>query len=607
MSMWRVHGNIRGISNKHLKRLESLGERKVPRDMLVTGDIIDELVSLTEALNREIAIYITRNGKIVDVSVGDHAMVSLPVITVRRSQERLCGVRCIHTHPGGDAVLSMVDLTALKSLHLDAMVSIGVQHGIAGEVYAGLLQVKNGNISGDFQIIGPLTADEVYHNNIMSTITELDNAIVRKGLTENSLIEKEKAILVGLQLAHQDDDIAFQSLRELSRLADTAGVEVVADVLQKRQRPDIAYYIGKGKAEELSLLGQVNEAVVIIFDHELSPAQLRNLETVTGAKIIDRTALILDIFAQRAKTMEGKLQVELAQLNYLLPRLTGQGQVLSRLGGGIGTRGPGETKLEMDRRRIRKRIADLNNSLTEVKKNRQLQRENRKSVPLPTVALVGYTNAGKSSLLNSLTNANVLAEDKLFATLDPTTRKLELPDNNEVLLTDTVGFINKLPHHLIAAFRATLEEVLDADILVHVVDADHPAMFEQTDAVNSVLARLGVCEKPTLTVLNKVDLLPGEQAKTILLKRLENAIAVSAKGKTGFDELKTAILRLLPVKRRQVLLAVPYGRTNIVALVHEKGTVINEKYDPDAVKITALVDDTVFNSVKEFQCSAGEE
>ncbi|TLM98692.1 GTPase HflX, partial [bacterium] len=280
--------------------------------------------------------------------------------------------------------------------------------------------------------------------------------------------------------------------------------------------------------------------------------------------------------------------------------------VLSRLGGGIGTRGPGETKLEMDRRRIRKRIADLNRNLTEVRKNRHLQRKSRKSVPLPTVALVGYTNAGKSSLLNSLTDADVLTEDKLFATLDPTTRKLELPDNNEILLTDTVGFINKLPHHLVAAFRATLEEVVEADILLHVADASHPAMVSQMEAVDSVLAGLGAVEKPTLIVFNKADLLPGHVTGS-LLKKYDRSVAVSAKEKRGFEELKAAILRMLPLKRRRVMLTVPYGQANVVAQLHEKGKVISEEYGSDAVIISALLDEALFNRVKQFLLINGGE
>lgn len=598
--MQQIHGNTRGISEIYLTMLKSLYDRKVPGDVLVTSDIVEAMALLTDTLNREVSIYISRNGKITDISIGDHATVTLPAVTGRRSLERLSGIRCIHTHPGGDALLSVVDLSALKGLRLDAMVSVGVQNGKITGAYVGMLQVKKSSISDDYRIIGPLTEEEVYHNNIMSTIIELDRLISRNKINLIDFGEKEKAILVGLQLPYQDEDFTYQSLKELARLAETAGVEVVDEVLQKRPRPDAAYYIGKGKAEELNLLRQIKEANVVIFDNELSPAQLRNLEFVSGTKIIDRTALILDIFAQRARTMEGKLQVELAQLNYLLPRLIGMGQVLSRLGGGIGTRGPGETKLEMDRRRIRKRISDLTRNLAEVRKNRNLQRKSRKSIPLPTVALVGYTNAGKSSLLNSLTEADVLAEDKLFATLDPTTRKLEMPNNNEILLTDTVGFINKLPHHLVAAFRATLEELVEADILIHVVDASHPAMDSQMDAVNRVLAELGVVEKPTVTAFNKVDLLP-KQVQNLLLKKYDRSVAVSAKENTGFNDLKAAILDLLPAKRRQVLLAVPYGQSNLVALVHEKGKVISEEYGSDAVIISAWLDEAVFNRVRQYQ------
>ena len=305
---------------------------------------------------------------------------------------------------------------------------------------------------------------------------------------------REQAILVGMESPEVTPEETASSLEELARLADTAGADVLLQLTQRRGRPDAATFLGRGKAEELASFCRSLGAGLVIFDRELSAAQARNLESVTGVRIIDRTQLILDIFARRARTREGKLQVELAQLNYLLPRLVGRGTELSRLGGGIGTRGPGETKLEVDRRRIRKRIAELNEAIRDVQKHRELLRRSRKEIPVPLAALVGYTNAGKSTILKKLTGAQVLVEDKLFATLDPTTRRVVLPNNEVVLLTDTVGFIRNLPHHLVAAFRATLEEVVEADLLLHVVDASHPDLEGQMEAVERVLESLDNCE-----------------------------------------------------------------------------------------------------------------
>ncbi|WP_333871485.1 GTPase HflX [Desulforamulus putei] len=328
----------------------------------------------------------------------------------------------------------------------------------------------------------------------------------------HEILEKreERAVLVGVKLPDMDQWQLQESMEELESLADTAGAEVVGKFMQTRQRPDTATFIGKGKVEELAAYCRKAEANIVIIDRELSPAQARNLEEKTSVKVIDRTQLILDIFARRAQTKEGKLQVELAQLKYLLPRLTGQGTQLSRLGGGIGTRGPGETKLETDRRRIRKRISDLEKELREVQQHRALLRKDRRDEPLPLVSLVGYTNAGKSTLLRTLTGADVLVEDKLFATLDPTTRRVRLPNNDNILLTDTVGFIQNLPHHLVAAFRATLEEVREADLLLHVVDVSHPNCEGQINAVESILESLQCLDKPIIMVFNKIDLIQDQ-------------------------------------------------------------------------------------------------
>lgn len=414
------------------------------------------------------------------------------------------------------------------------------------------------------------------------------------------VIIKEKAIIVGLLLPGRDEWQLESSLRELAQLSDTAGAQVVFEVIQKRSRPHSAYYIGKGKAEEISQLIEELEADMLIVDDELSPSQTRNLEEVLGVRVIDRTALILDIFARRARTREGKLQVELAQLNYLLPRLTGHYEFLSRLGGGIGTRGPGETKLEVDRRTIRQKISDLNREIESIKKHRSLQRRARQKVPHPVVALVGYTNAGKSTLLNALTDSSVFTEDKLFATLDPTTRKANMPDNQTVLLTDTVGFIQKLPTHLVAAFRATLEEVQEADVLMHVVDLSHPQREEQMEAVQKILEDLKVTEKPCLLVFNKMDLIDDP----LLLRRLKTeypgSVAISAAKQKNLEELLDQLSRLLRTDWERMTLAVPFEDSRTLALLHEKGQIVKMVAQEETYHVEVLLQEKWANKLKKY-------
>lgn len=392
----------------------------------------------------------------------------------------------------------------------------------------------------------------------------------------------QKALLVGVDFAQAETHSAEESLHELKRLADTAAAEVVGVLRQKRQRPDAAYYVGRGKAEEIRDMAAELKAEIVIFDQDLLPAQARNLEEITDIAVLDRTQLILDIFAKRAQTKEGKLQVELAQLKYLLPRLIGKGTQLSRLGGGIGTRGPGETKLETDRRRIRKRISDLEKNLIAVKKQRELLRRSRKAVPVPLIALVGYTNAGKSSLLNALTGSEVLVENRLFATLDPTSRQLNLPNNQTVVLTDTVGFIRHLPHHLVAAFRATLEEALEAELLLHVVDYSHPNYAAQVETVNQVLSDLGAGEKPRILVFNKVDALDGEDQGR---EAAPGEVFVSAVNGQGLEELTATIAKSLAAGRVRETFFVPYGQTELVALLHAQGQVFTEEHLAEGVQL----------------------
>lgn len=385
---------------------------------------------------------------------------------------------------------------------------------------------------------------------------------------------KEKAILVGCGTKKQEWSLR-STLEELKSLAETAQAVPVSQVLQFRDRIDPAWYIGRGKAEEIARMAEENEADLVIFDQELSPAQLRNLEGLMPCKVIDRTQLILDIFAQRARTKEGKIQVELAQLKYLLPRLAGKGKEMSRLGGGIGTRGPGEKKLETDRRHIRRQISVLTKQLEEIKKHRRLHQERRKKNGIPQVALVGYTNAGKSTLLNQLTGAGVLSENRLFATLDPTSRQLVLPSGKEVILTDTVGFIRQLPHHLIAAFRSTLEQVKEADLLLHVVDASHPEAEEQVEAVEQVLADLNAADIPVLMVWNKADRLERELPEGWDPDHL----MISAFNEQDLDRLKARVEQALQQEMIIGQVEIPVMRGDWISLLHHKAEMIESNTD----------------------------
>ena len=385
---------------------------------------------------------------------------------------------------------------------------------------------------------------------------------------------KEKAILVGCGTKKQEWSLR-STLEELKSLAETAQAVPVSQVLQFRDRIDPAWYIGRGKAEEIARMAEENEADLVIFDQELSPAQLRNLEELIPCKVIDRTQLILDIFAQRARTKEGKIQVELAQLKYLLPRLAGKGKAMSRLGGGIGTRGPGEKKLETDRRHIRRQISVLTKQLAEIKKHRKLHQERRKKNGIPQVALVGYTNAGKSTLLNQLTGAGVLSENRLFATLDPTSRQLVLPSGKEVILTDTVGFIRQLPHHLIAAFRSTLEQVKEADLLLHVVDASHPEAEEQVEAVEQVLADLNAADIPVLMVWNKADRLERELPEGWDPDHL----MISAFNEQDLDRLKARVEQALQQEMIIGQAEIPVMRGDWISLLHHKAEMIESNTD----------------------------
>lgn len=588
--MREIKGNIKGIRDSVIAELQKLYDMQSPQ--LVSQELAVKLADITEYINREISVYITRSGQIIEIAVGDNATVELPSFSGRRGAGRLSGIRCIHTHPGGNPYLSGVDISALKNNKYDAMVAIGVVSPdfTKSELTFGLITGIDSNENYTAECYGPYSIEDAENINFVNTVSTIERILDKQTGTASLQVVSERAILIGMEWGRNDslwtvDD----SLEELKQLADTAGATVIKKFIQKRPKPDPAFFIGRGKVQELALYAQQENIDLCIFDDELSPAQQRNIESVMGIRILDRTALILDIFAQRARTNEGKLQVELAQLQYTLPRIMGKGLMLSRLGGGIGTRGPGETKLEVDRRRIRDRIAFIKDQIEKVKEVRSLHRSKRKKNNVFEVSLVGYTNAGKSTLLNTLTNSDIYAKDQLFATLDPTTRQLTLPNKQEIIITDTVGFIQRLPHQLIAAFRSTLEVVTEADLLVHVIDVSHELYKEQAAAVHEVLKEIGAETKPVITVYNKIDKLPPDSKLTDRLALQEDTVCISAAKKLNLETLQQMIESHLKSKAVEVALCIPYAETAKAAQLHETANVLEQEYTENGAVMKVIL------------------
>lgn len=584
----QVNGNTEGIRTTVLTRIAAIYDLKMAAGEFASHALVDELAALTGLIRREISVYIGRDGAVEDVSIGDSGKVNMPNMRLVRNADRLSGVRCVHTHPSGDGRLSGVDLGTLRSMRLDAMAALGVNEaGEATSFYAAFLGEMREE-EREVLVAGPFRPYRLPQRQLMDEIRIADERL-KSSTKETAEARPERAILVGIENAEGYDTIA-----ELAELAKTAGASVVAREQQRRRPVDNATYIGSGKAEELALLGSELEADLFIFDDELSPMQQRNLETTLGVRVIDRTALILDIFAQRAQSREGKLQVELAQLKYGMTRLAGQGLALSQQGGGIGTRGPGEKKLEVDKRRIRRRIYELGEELKEVEKQRSLRRDRREKNPLPLIALVGYTNAGKSTLLNAISDAGVLAEDKLFATLDPVVRQVTLPGGTQALVSDTVGFINKLPHDLVEAFKSTLDEVVRADLILHVVDASSPYYDSQMAVVEDVIAGLGAAETPRINVYNKLDKLAAQPAA-----KGEAAFISAAKGE-GIEALLSRAEHALGAERTMAELLIPYDKYEAVALIRAEGRILSETHEEDGTRIRAQLPQSAMHKLKRI-------
>lgn len=594
-----IHGNTEGVRNSILNELEKIYEVKLPKDLICDRSIIDIMSAVTGKLEREISVAIDRKGNVHSVSLGDSTTVEMPLIDVK--EKKLSGMRVIHTHPNGLSRLSALDISALMKLKLDCISAIGVSEGKCKDITLGFCDVENDMLT--MSTIESLSVEEIINFNFLDRVRYIESILTQNEIVED---ETERAILVGTDTE--------ESLDELEELARACEVTVVNKVFQNRPKVDTAFYIGSGKAQEVALLAQACRANIIIFDDELSGAQVRNLEETIGTKVIDRTTLILEIFARRAKTREAKIQVELAQLKYRMLRLSGLGTILSRTGGGIGTRGPGEKKLEIDRRHIRERVYDLQGELEKIKRVRETQREKRSKDNVPKVSLVGYTNAGKSTLRNKLCEMSIAKDavikekvfeaDMLFATLDTTTRAITLPDNRVITLTDTVGFVRKLPHDLVEAFKSTLEEVIYSNLLVHVVDVSSDYFIEQIKAVEEVLTELDIDpdNTPIILALNKIDRL-NEDEKLKVKEAISSykgfnykeVIEISARENINLNSLLERFSENLPNLLRKAEYLIPYTDQGAVAFLHRNAKIEIEEYREEGTYIKADVDDEVYN------------
>ncbi len=560
-----IHGFTQGLKQNQLRRIERLSARRVAPEQIISPELARQLTEISFETGRQIGVLINRKGQVEYVMVGTAKRIEMPDFgRARVSADRFRGLRCVHTQLLGEK-LTQDDLTDLALLRLDLMATIQVdkETGLPNNVYsAHLLPATAEKLTEEaetlpYEFLEPNIPAHL-DTNFLALINSLETEMARNRLTaRNQQTNRDRVILVGVTTGHLSE--AEETMTELEELALSADVVVLDKIIQRRQKIDSKTVLGKGKLEELLIRAMRLGADLIVFDAELSPAQVRSLSEATELKVIDRPQLILDIFAQRAQSSEGKLQVELAQLKYLLPRLVqGQNSAFSRLAGGIGGRGPGETKLETDRRRVRDKISQLEKQVENLRRQRQQRRKGRLKKDVPIISLVGYTNAGKSTLLNTLTDSKVYAEKKMFATLDPTSRRLRLPIEQEIIINDTVGFIRDLPATLVAAFRATLEEIADSDLLVHVVDASSPQALVQIESVDKILGDLELNKIPRLIVLNKTDLLDENSlealTRQIALDKQSESVAISA--------IQSKTLKLL-IEKIGELLSIPNSKFQI--------------------------------------------
>lgn len=600
MAFDRIKGDIHSIKNTTLQYMESCLDAVWEPGSFLPGEVLDMMESVTLETGREVAVALDRKNRLLSISIGDDRSVGLEENDLRRGEKRLCGSRLLHTHPNGSILPSEVDINSLKANRYDAMVVIAVTEretfrGINGASVTFLQRDEKGELTLHETVGLEPRRNFKHFDSFFDKIRDIDKEIQ---VTDRLQEDAEKAILVGVLDIRKDAET--DPLAELEELARSAGAQVVGKITQRRDAPDSKYYIGGGLAKDLCLQRQALGASTIIFDDELSPSQIRNLENVTGARVIDRTALILDIFAARAKSMEGRLQVELAQQKYRLPRLTGRGIELSRLGGGIGTRGPGESKLTTDRRHISRRIHYLEAALKDVTARRELMRKERTKKEIPTIALVGYTNVGKSTLLNTLCQADIYAENKLFATLDTSVRKMVTEEKRDYLMIDTVGFINKLPHDVVEAFKSTLEEALYADLLLVVVSADDPDPDGRLAIVEEILNQIGAGDRPRYLVINKMDMAP-EGFDFYPSGAYGKIFSVSARTGQGLSELKAGIIKYFTRTEMTFDILIPYADGKMQAFVHDKCQISSEDFTEAGVHFTGRIPQELYYRLEAYQ------
>ncbi len=555
-----IYGNVQGLKSSHIKQLQGLYEQRQPGDRLTTPEFAQALAAISTEIHHPVCCYINRRGQVIRVAVGTPQATQIPPQELpRHGAQRLSGIHCIATQLKG-AAPDIAALTAMTRQRLDALVVL-IPTGSGAEprdsiatdaVKEAYLAHLVPDLDTPWFVSPPLTLHDLTEQDFDDLVDEWEREFQEAGFETSHFqqvkTDHDRVLLVGLMTEDMSPQRFQDSLDELTRLVESAGGEVSETVIQKRSRPHPQTVVGQGKVEEITLRAHKHGVNLIVFDRDISPSQARNLEAEIGTRVVDRTEVILDIFAQRAQSQAGKLQVELAQLEYMLPRLRGRGQEMSRLGGGIGTRGPGETRLETERRAIQRRISQLQQEVNQLQAHRARLRQQRQQQAVPSIAVVGYTNAGKSTLLNVLTHAEVYTADQLFATLDPTTRKLvitepETQERRTVLLTDTVGFIHELPPPLMDAFRATLEEVTEADVLLHVVDLSHPAWESHIRSVEEVLVEMPAIPGPALIAFNKVDQVDSETL-ALAQQQYPEAVFISATQRLGLETLRQRLLQL---------------------------------------------------------------
>jgi GTPase len=557
VSIETIYGQLQGLKSSYLKQLQRLYHQRLPGDCLATPEFAQRLAAISTEISQPVCVYINRRGQVIRVGVGTVRQTQIPPSELPRyGAERLSGIRCVATQLKMEAP-SESTLTAMALQRLDALVMLTLSGdgferrggGATGYVKETYLAHLVPHPETAWTVSPPLSLDVLVQQSFLDLTEGLEEEFRREFVAQQVDVDRDRVLLIGLMTDRANAQRFQDGLVEVARLVETAGGEVLQVLRQKRSSPHPQTVVGEGKVEEIALAAQTVGANLIVFDRDLSPTQVRNLELQIGVRVVDRTEVILDIFAQRAQSGAGKLQVELAQLEYMLPRLAGRGRTMSRLGGGIGTRGPGETKLETERRAIQRRITRLQQEVNQLQAHRSRLRQQRQHQDVPSIAIVGYTNAGKSTLLNALTQAEVYTADQLFATLDPTTRRLVINDSRTqqsmaIVVTDTVGFIHDLPPSLVDAFRATLEEVTEADALLHVVDLSHPAWQNQIRSVMKILSEMPITPGPALLAFNKIDQVDSDTL-SFAQEEFPQAVFISAGARLGLETLRQRLAQLV--------------------------------------------------------------